>query len=70
MRLWLRGGGASRIKIDEVFKGRVQISRAFKGKGITHSVRVRVMLRVMLKLLSECNLCSLSMLELVDKAGR
>ena len=29
-----------------------------------------MVLRVMLKLLSECNLCSLSMLKLVDKTGR
>ena len=28
------------------------------------------MLKIMMKLFSECNLCSLSMLKLVDKAGR
>jgi hypothetical protein len=29
-----------------------------------------MMLKIMMKLFSECNLCSLSVLKLVDKAGR
>jgi hypothetical protein len=42
----VKSTGAARKQINEVFKGGMKVSRAFKGKGITDSVRERVVFEV------------------------
>ncbi len=42
----VKGTGAARKQVNEVFEGRMEVSRAFKGKGIADSVRERVVFEV------------------------
>jgi hypothetical protein len=70
LRLRLRGGRASRVKINEVFKSRVQVSRALKSEGVTNSLRICVMFGVMLKFVGEGSLSSMCVFQLVDQTRR
>ena len=69
MRLWLRGG-TSRKKVNEIIKSRMQITRAFKGKGVTDAAGEVVMLRIVSKFLSVFELSSFSMSQVIGSTWR
>ena len=50
--MWRRGG-ATRVKVDKVLEGWMKVARAFKGEGIAHPMRKRMVFQVML---TTCNL--------------
>ena len=60
--VWLRlNRRATCKKVNKIIKGRMQISRAFKGKGVTNAAGEVVMLGVVSKFLSVFELSSFSM---------
>ena len=66
----MNGSGTSRKEIDEVFKGRVEVARAFKSKRIAHPIGVRVVFEVVRTLFSKFGLSSLSVCEFVREGRR
>ena len=59
--VWLRLDGRTTCKkVNKIIKGRMQISRAFEGKGVTNAAGEVVMLGVVSKFLSVFELSSFS----------